>query len=46
MKIRFYHMWAYWLYFVVWTPLLRNRLDILRKQIEWMQDWLDKNEVK
>lgn len=41
MKIRFYHWWVYKLYFRLWSPILVERPEMVRGQVEWMTRWLD-----
>jgi hypothetical protein len=44
MKIRFYHMWVYRLYFWIWTPILRSRPMMLKGMIEYQIEWLNRRE--
>ena len=44
MKIRFYHMWVYRLYYQMWTPILRSRPDMLKAMIDHQLGWLNQRE--
>lgn len=41
MKIRFYHMWVYRLFYRVWSPILKTRPDIVAAMHAYTQDWID-----
>lgn len=43
MKIRFYHWWAYKLYFWLWTPILESRPAMVEAITNHMNRWLNKH---
>lgn len=46
MRIRFYHLWVYRLFFWVWTPIFRARPDIHQAFVQWGQGWIDRREAQ
>lgn len=44
MKIRFYHWWIYKLFYKFWTPILKDRPDMLKLIIDNGNSWLVKKE--
>lgn len=46
MKIRFYHWWVYKLYFYLWTPIYEDKPEMIKGQVEWMEEWLVRNNYK
>ena len=43
MKIRFYHWWIYNLYHYFWTPILKERPQMVKAMRDWCEQWLKDN---
>lgn len=43
MKIRFYHMWVYKLFYYVWDPILRSRPDLVVLMQQHTDHWIRKH---
>ena len=46
MKLRFYHIWVYKLFYYVWTPVLKTRPDIVQEMANWNNGWLAQHEAE
>jgi hypothetical protein len=44
MQIRFYHIWVYKLFFLVWSPILKSRPDVVSAFRDNIDQW-NKHEI-
>lgn len=42
--MRWYHKLSYRIFYYLWTPLLKERPDLLRAIIEYSEGWLNQRE--
>jgi len=46
MNLRFYHIWAYKIFYWLWTPIYQENPMLIQEVINFMTAWLERIKVQ